>query len=97
MPIAASLMNLEIIKLSEVRERRICRAVVSDSVRPMDCSLQALLCPWDSPGKNTGGVAILFSRGSSQPREWTWVSCIAERFFTVWATREAPYPMIYYG
>ena len=34
-------------------------------------------------------VAIPFSRGSSQPRDWTWISCIAGRFFTVWATREA--------
>ena len=31
-------------------------------------------------------VAIPFSRGSS--RDWTWVSCIAGRFFNVWATRE---------
>ena len=29
------------------------------------------------------------SRGSSQPRDWTQVSCTAGRFFTVWATREA--------
>ena len=34
-------------------------------------------------------VAIPFSRGSSQPRDWTQVSCIAGRFFTCWATREA--------
>ena len=34
-------------------------------------------------------VAIPFFRGSSQPRNQTWVSCIAGRFFTVWATREA--------
>ena len=34
-------------------------------------------------------VAISFSRGSSWPRGRTWVSCIAGRFFTVWATREA--------
>ena len=34
-------------------------------------------------------VAISFSRGSSQPRDWTWVSRIAGRFFTDWATREA--------
>ena len=26
----------------------------------------------------------------SQPRHQTWVSCIAGRFFTIWATREAP-------
>ena len=30
-------------------------------------------------------VAISFSRGSSQPREQTWVSLIAGRFFTTWA------------
>ena len=34
-------------------------------------------------------VAIPFSRGSSQPRDQTGVFCIAGRFFTVWATREA--------
>ena len=34
-------------------------------------------------------VAILFSRGFSWPRDWTLVSCIAGRFFTVWATRQA--------
>ena len=34
-------------------------------------------------------VAIPFSRGSSQPRDQTQVSCIASRFFTIWATREA--------
>ena len=40
-------------------------------------------------------VAISFSRGFSGPREWTqrprdWiqVSCIVDRFFTVWATKE---------
>ena len=34
-------------------------------------------------------VAISFSRGSSRPRDPTRVSCIAGRFFTDWATREA--------
>ena len=34
-------------------------------------------------------VAISFSRGSSGPRDWTWVSCTADRFFTNWAMREA--------
>jgi len=33
--------------------------------------------------------AISFSRGSSQPRDWTQVSCITGGFFTSWATREA--------
>ena len=38
-----------------------------------------LLCPWDSPGKNTGVIAISYSRGSSSPRDWTHVcyfSCL---------------------
>ena len=34
-------------------------------------------------------VAFHFSRGSSQPRDQTQVSCIVGRFFTSWATREA--------
>ena len=34
-------------------------------------------------------VTLSFSRKSSQPRGWTRVSCMAGRFFTVWAIREA--------
>ena len=34
-------------------------------------------------------VAIPFSRGSSQSRDWTQVTHIAGRFFTSWATKEA--------
>ena len=34
-------------------------------------------------------VAISFSRGSSPLRDQTWISCIAGRLFTNWATREA--------
>ena len=33
-------------------------------------------------------VAIPFSRGSFPPRDRTRVSCLAGRFFTIWATRE---------
>ena len=40
--------------------------------------LQARILDW---------VAIPFSRGSSWSRDWTWVSCIAGRFFTTWATQ----------
>ena len=36
-------------------------------------------------------VAISLSRGSSPPRGWTWVSCIAGGFSANWATREAPF------
>ena len=53
---------------------------------------------WSLPGSFVHGifqprvlewVAIAFSRGSSQPRDQTQVSCIAGRRFTIWATREA--------
>ena len=45
-----------------------------------------LLCSWDFPGENTGQGSHSLLQGS---RDWTWVSCIAAWFFTVWATREA--------
>ena len=56
-------------------------SVVSGSLR-LPGIFQARILEW---------VAIPFSRGSSQPRDWTQVSCIAGRFFTIWATREALY------
>ena len=58
---------------------------------PMDCSppvssehgiLQARIQEW---------VAMPSSRGTSWPRDQTCISCIAGRFFTVWATRKDPH------
>ena len=46
----------------------------------VDGILQARILEW---------VAFPFSRGSSQPRDRTQVSCISGGFFTSWATREA--------
>ena len=57
---------------------------------PMDCSppgssvhgiLQARILQW---------VAFPFSRASSRPRDQTQVSCIAGRFFTIWAIGKSP-------
>jgi len=57
------------------------------------------LCNCSPPGPSVHGipqtrilewVAISSSRGSSWCRNWTVASCIVGRFFTVWATREAP-------
>ena len=48
-------------------------------------------CPWNSPGKNIAWVAFHFSRGYSKPRDRIQISCIAGRFFTSWAKREALY------
>ena len=41
-----------------------------------------LLCPWNFPASILEWVAISFSRGSFWSRDWTYVSCIAGRFFT---------------
>ena len=43
--------------------------------------LQARILEW---------VAFPFSRGSSQPRDRTQVSCMAGGFFTSWATKRKP-------
>ena len=55
----------------------------------MDYSLPGSSVPRICQKRILGCVAISFSRGSSWPRGQTRVSCIAGRFFTVWATREA--------
>ena len=41
----------------------------------------SLLCPWNSSRRILEWVAFPFSRGSSRPRDWTQVSCIAGRFW----------------
>ena len=51
---------------------------------PMDCIVPGIL-----QARKLEWVAFSFSRGSSQPRDWTQVSCIAGGFFTSSATREA--------
>ena len=48
----------------------------------------SFLCPWDSPGKNTGVGGHALLRGSSWSRDLTWFLGIAGKFFTVWGTRE---------
>ena len=59
------------------------RVQVPDSFRP-----HGLYSLWNSPGQNTEAVAFTFSRGSSQPRDWTQVAHISGGFFTSWVTRE---------
>ena len=62
---------------------------------PINCSV---------PGSSVHGIfqatvlewiAISFSRGSSQPRARTQVSGIVDRGFTVWATREVYYKVVF--
>ena len=60
----------------------------------MDFSLPGSSVQGISQARILEWVAISFSRGSSRPRDQTWVSCIAGRVFIVWATREAYKPLI---
>ena len=55
----------------------------------MDCVLPGPSIHGILQARILESVAMSSSRGSSQPRYQTQVSCIAGRFFTVWATREA--------
>ena len=64
--------------------------IVSDSRDPMDYNLPGSSVHGILQAKILEWVAISFSRGSSQPGNWTRVSHIVGRFFTNWATREAP-------
>ena len=68
------------------------------SMLVLSCSVICDPMDWILPSSSVHGilqarilewVATAFSRGSSQPRNWTQVSCIADRFFTIWVTREA--------
>ena len=56
---------------------------------PMDCSLSGSAIHGIFQARVLEWIAISFSRGSSRPVNWTQVSRIAGRRFTVWATREA--------
>ena len=55
---------------------------------PMDCSLPGSSLHGILQARVLEWVTISFSRGSSQPRDRTLVSCIPGRHFNLWATRE---------
>ena len=65
-------------------------SVLSDSLDPVDCSLSGSLVHGIFQARVLEWVAICFSRGSSRPRDWTQVSRIVGRCFTIWATRGIP-------
>ena len=73
------------------------RSGMSDSLGPHGLQPTRLLCPWDSPDKDTGVDCHSLLQGSSQLRDWTRVSCISGGFFTIWVTREAHISMVKKG
>ena len=69
--------------------KTIVRALYLTLCNPVDYSLPGFFLRGILQARILEWLAILFSRGSACPRDWTQVSCISGRFFTVWATREA--------
>ena len=55
------------------------RSVLPDSLWPHGLYPTRFLCPWDFPILEW--VVISFSRGSSWPRGWTWISCISGQLY----------------
>ena len=55
---------------------------------PMDCSLIGSFVHGIFQARMLEWVAFSFSRRSFRPRDWTRVSLIVGRRFTIWATRE---------
>ena len=82
-------------RISESLENQMCVCVLAQSCPnlcdSMDCSTPGTSFYEISQARILAWVAISFSRESSWPRDQTGVSCPAGRFFTNWATREAPY------
>ena len=60
---------------------------------PMNCSPPSSSVHGILQARRLEWAAIPFFSTSSQFRDWTRVSCIAGRFFTVWATKKLPSPL----
>ena len=58
-------------------------SVFSTLRNPMDCSPPGSLVQGMSQARILEWVAMSFSRGSSQPRDWTCISCIAGIHFSL--------------
>ena len=78
----------------------------SESEVAQSCSTLCDTMDYSLPGSSIQGifqarilewVAISFLRRSSQPRDWTCISCIVGRGFTIWATRDGSPSIVYYN
>ena len=71
--------------------------VVSDSLQLHEhYSLPGTKVPGILQARILEWIAIPFCKGSFWLRNQTWDCCIAGRFFTFWATREAPKANVWY-
>ena len=69
-------------EISEVKVTQSCLTLCDPMDYRVHGILQARILEW---------VAFPFSRGSSHPRDWTQVSCIADRFITNWVYQGSPW------
>jgi len=74
-----------ILKWSEVKWSEVAQSCLT-LCNPMDCSLPGSTVHGVFQARILEWIAISFSRGTSQTRDWTWVSRIVGRCFTVWGT-----------
>ena len=72
--------------LSEVKWSEVTQSCLT-LCDPVDCSLRGSLIHGILQAGILEWIAISFSRGSSWPRDRTWVSHVTGRCFTIWATR----------
>ena len=102
-------MSQKILCATKVTENRnsSCSEFIVQSCCSVTKSCRTLWDPmdWSLPDSSVHGisrvrilewVAITFSRGCSQPRDWPQVSWefIAGGFYTIWVSREAPFLLL---
>ena len=66
-----------------------CCSVMSNSLQPQGLYPTRHLCLWDFQARILEWVTISYSRGSSQPRDRTHISCTGRQVLYHWAIREA--------
>ena len=79
------LFTAKVLCMISTHEWYLCLCVLSQSCptffKPMDCSPPDSSVHGIFQARLLEQVTISFSRGSSRPKDWTWVSCIG-RFYT---------------
>ena len=73
----------------QMYKNKVSRLVVSDSLWPHGLEPTRLLCPWNSPGKNSGVSCHFLLQGTFPTQGSNPGHPHCNRLFTNWATREA--------
>ena len=71
------------------KSKSVSHSFVSDTLQPYGLQPTRLLCPWDSPGKNTemGSHSLLQGIFMTQGSNLGLLHCRHSDFFIIWATR----------